>query len=124
MLAGARWIDPAWLEPGALGLDLCWFRGLTGWPCPGCGLTRSLAAFGTGDLGRSFAFHPFGPLLGIWAMAAALSPLVQGRLRERSIGLFDRYGAGISRGYGYILAGFVSFGLARLLLVAVADTVG
>lgn len=36
----------------------CPIRFLSGIPCPGCGLTRSLAALLSGDFRTSFAFHP------------------------------------------------------------------
>lgn len=39
---------------------LCPFRLLTGYPCPLCGITRSVAALGAGDLGASLALHPLG----------------------------------------------------------------
>jgi hypothetical protein len=44
-------------------LDLCWSRILLARDCPGCGLTRSFVAFAGGDLSRSFACNPTGPLL-------------------------------------------------------------
>ena len=44
---------------------VCLFHYLTGFLCPGCGMTRSLIGFFTGHLGISFHFNPFGPLLGI-----------------------------------------------------------
>jgi hypothetical protein len=41
----------------------CLFRLLTGIPCPGCGMTRSLMALWRGDLLTSFRYHPLGPPL-------------------------------------------------------------
>jgi hypothetical protein len=40
--------------------DACTFHNLTGVPCPGCGLTRSLVAAVHGDFIGSFGFHPLG----------------------------------------------------------------
>lgn len=40
---------------------LCGFRLLTGWPCPGCGLTRSFTFTAHGQLREAFAIHPLGP---------------------------------------------------------------
>jgi len=42
---------------------------VTGLPCPGCGVTRSIFYLLTGQLSKSFAFSPFAifwVLLGIW----------------------------------------------------------
>lgn len=39
---------------------ICWFRMTTGLPCPGCGLTRSVALLMHGHVGASLAMHPFG----------------------------------------------------------------
>ncbi len=59
------------LQPGhvADGPTICQFRRLTGRPCPGCGLTRSFTAMGSGDLTQAFLQHPFGPLLFLGALA-------------------------------------------------------
>jgi Protein of unknown function (DUF2752) len=43
---------------------LCGFKLLTGWDCPGCGLTRSLIHALHGDFGKSNAMHIWGiPLM-------------------------------------------------------------
>ena len=44
-----RWTDAA-----------CAFRGLTGLPCPGCGITTSLLALARGDAQASWAANPAG----------------------------------------------------------------
>ncbi|HEV8237897.1 MAG TPA: DUF2752 domain-containing protein [Thermoanaerobaculia bacterium] len=49
---------------------VCAFRRLTGIPCPGCGLTRAMAALARGELLLALHFHPFAPL--VLAEAAAL----------------------------------------------------
>jgi hypothetical protein len=36
----------------------CGFYIRTGWPCPGCGMTRSVLAFARGEIGRSFYQQP------------------------------------------------------------------
>lgn len=55
----------------------CVFRERTGWPCPGCGLTR--AADGLAHLRFGFAFesNPLGALAGCLLAAAAVLGLVQ-----------------------------------------------
>lgn len=46
----------------------CLLRGLTGLPCPGCGITRSLLGLGAGDLHGAVRANPAG-----MAVAAALA---------------------------------------------------
>lgn len=43
--------------------SLCPFKMLTGLPCPGCGITKSLIFFYQGDLYKSVWYHLFGPPL-------------------------------------------------------------
>jgi len=42
--------------------EVCTFHNLTGLPCPGCGLTRSLVTAAHGRFKASFAFHRLGIL--------------------------------------------------------------
>jgi len=41
----------------------CLIETLTGQPCPGCGMLRSLGAFFNGDVASAWAFHPAGPVV-------------------------------------------------------------
>jgi len=41
----------------------CPFKMLTGFPCPGCGITKSLVYFYEGDIYKSLSYHIFGPLI-------------------------------------------------------------
>jgi hypothetical protein len=65
-------------------LPACPFLTLTGHPCPFCGGTRSFAYMWQGNLGRSAALYPLGPLLFV-ATVAAILVLVAGVLTERTI---------------------------------------
>ncbi|MFB0565961.1 MAG: DUF2752 domain-containing protein [Candidatus Aminicenantaceae bacterium] len=68
ILAGALILSPAdsenpYIRIGGIPLpDTCTFRNLTGLPCPGCGLTRSIVSAMHGDLAMSFTFHRLGLL--------------------------------------------------------------
>ena len=53
----------AWSPPDDGSLSLCLTRRGLGLPCPGCGLTRSLAHLLQGDLARAMALHPLAPLV-------------------------------------------------------------
>lgn len=71
---------------------LCGFRRLTGLPCPGCGLTRSVVTLGNGDLKGAFEHHPLGvvfaavlgSIIASWLIALAVNrpprPIVTSRL--------------------------------------------
>jgi len=56
-----------------LPLPACSFAANTGWPCPTCGLTTSLAAMAHGDVGLAFRSHPFGVAVFVAVLAAALA---------------------------------------------------
>jgi hypothetical protein len=58
------------LEPGrAPAFTLCLFRGLTGIPCPGCGLTRAAIALLRGDWAAALLLHPLALVLAFEAGA-------------------------------------------------------
>jgi hypothetical protein len=49
-------------------VTLCMFERVTGRPCPGCGMTRSILRLSQGDLTGSLRMHPLGVVLaGIFA---------------------------------------------------------
>jgi hypothetical protein len=52
------------------GPSLCPFKVMTGLPCPGCGMTRSVVTLLHGDLRTSLYFHPLGVVM--VAICAAL----------------------------------------------------
>jgi hypothetical protein len=61
---------------------ICPFKTFIGWPCPGCGLTRSLVLCAHGDWAQAFIFHPLGAVFyfGLWgALALGVLPLLRGR---------------------------------------------
>lgn len=68
IIFGALILSPA--NPGTSHLslsglslpDLCVFRGITGIPCPGCGLTRSIVSAIHGDIEMSLSHHRLGLL--------------------------------------------------------------
>lgn len=55
----------------------CVIREHTGWPCPGCGLTRALDGLAHGRFGFAFGSNPLGALGGCLLAAAALVGVVQ-----------------------------------------------
>jgi len=53
-------------------LPVCQFKALTGLPCPGCGLTRSMMAISRGRFAQAYAYHPFGFVLYLILLTAVL----------------------------------------------------
>ena len=50
--------------------SICPFKMLTGFPCPGCGITKSLVFLYAGDFVKSIYYHLFGPLTFLSCLAA------------------------------------------------------
>lgn len=42
-----------------LGRSVCYFKNITGMPCPGCGMTRSFLLILQGQFGKAWELHPF-----------------------------------------------------------------
>lgn len=61
---------------GLPGIEICHFKRLTGLPCPGCGLTHSFCAISHGQFAAAWAHQPFGFVLYLGAVAAAMGPLL------------------------------------------------
>src|ERR1044071_7677597 len=75
--------------PSGPGYTVCAFRRITGIPCPGCGLTRAMAALARGELLLALHFHPFAPI--VLAEAAALWAAVGNAIaRQRPLMLPSR----------------------------------
>lgn len=102
------------MPPTGIGLDLCWFHSNTGLPCPGCGITRSLASMAHLDLARAEALHPFGPPLFVVFLLIALSGLLGARGRAPVEAWLDRHDRLVRLLYRGAVLAFVAFGLIRL----------
>jgi len=59
----------------------CVLREHTGWPCPGCGLTRAAEGLAHLRLGFAFESNPLGALAGCLMAGAAVLGLVQWAFR-------------------------------------------
>jgi hypothetical protein len=50
-----------WGEKLSLGIEpKCLFKWLTDFPCPTCGITRSLSSLAQGEFVQAMSYHPFG----------------------------------------------------------------
>jgi hypothetical protein len=52
--------------------SLCPFKLLTGFPCPSCGITKSIVYFYEGDIVKSISYHILGPAVVFFCLAAIL----------------------------------------------------
>lgn len=88
-LISARVLDPDPRGVGTheqLGMEPCTMLDLTGWPCPGCGVTTAVTLAGEGRLVESFLTQPLGFLL--VAFAAFFLPWAAvAHFRGRDLGL-------------------------------------
>ncbi|MCC6334823.1 MAG: DUF2752 domain-containing protein [Myxococcales bacterium] len=130
---GVSWTHRALLAPGVrrfalliflgsfffpltgLSVDLCPLHQATGLPCPGCGMTRSLAALTQGDFSTAAGLNPFGFL--VWPVLAVLAvlALVPARGVQRLAQRLDVYGPLLTRAFHLVLAALLGFGALRLV---------
>ena len=89
MLVATTWLVLASLWNSGLVEDgpiLCWFRALTGHPCPFCGSTRAVSALCAGDVSAAWSLNPLGTIafviLALFFVVPA--PMQQGVNRLRS----------------------------------------
>lgn len=115
ILAGAALAATMLFAPRGLPhVPVCWFRSMTGLPCPGCGLTRSVFAIGSGEFAAAWHFNPFGyvvyavlVVLLLLPALARIAPKLTGRIESsRFVNLF----------VGLNVAGLLVFGLLRLAM--------
>nr|WP_228012112.1 DUF2752 domain-containing protein [Flavobacterium hungaricum] len=52
--------------------SFCPFKMLIGFPCPGCGITKSLVYFYQGDLYKSISYHILGPFVIVFCVVTIL----------------------------------------------------
>jgi hypothetical protein len=92
----------------------CAFRATTGRPCPGCGMSRALAALVRGDWGAALFLHAFAPLFaaaGLLLLVASVLPAAWRARLVQGVSAVER-----ATGAAVWLAGaFMVYWLVRLL---------
>lgn len=69
----AAFVAASFWKPSDDGPVVCGFKTATGLACPGCGLTRSLAALAKGEAAVSLKYHAFGSIVALGAVLAWLA---------------------------------------------------
>lgn len=59
----------AWLDP-MQEKTLCIYKNITGYPCPGCGMTRSTISLFKGNIIESFFYNPLAIVVNIMLIVA------------------------------------------------------
>jgi hypothetical protein len=97
----------------------CAFLQVTGHPCPGCGLSRAVAALVRADWAGAMAWHAFSPLAagaGLLMLAAAVLPASARRRLAASVSAAERRTALAPIAAGALLV----YWIARLLYTPLA----
>lgn len=79
----------------------CFWKTLTGYPCPGCGLTRSLASVTTFDFVGSLRFNPEGLMITSIAIFATVAPSIFLKNYEQIRIHFGNYSVKKSMWFGF-----------------------
>jgi hypothetical protein len=110
----AGWVLQLSSGSGALSIlgvtipELCAWRGVTGLPCPGCGLTRAWVAVLHGDFAASVSHHLLGWLVLLYAAAQATRHAAWLAFPAKRAGV-ERIGRGLDRG-------LIALGVALLVV--------
>jgi hypothetical protein len=102
LLAPLFWLHDANVEHHQ---SLCPFKAITGFPCPGCGITRSLVFLYRGDLSTSVHYHWFGVPLVLFCIAVITVSLIEMRTGQR---YFRKllFNMPLAWGLGIVLCGY------------------
>ncbi len=85
----------------------CIWRSLTGYPCPGCGLTRSLASITEFEFVESLRFNPEGLVLTAFVMVAMIFPSTALAIARKIKAHFDEYSVKSSVWFGFSVLAIV-----------------
>jgi hypothetical protein len=91
----------------------CLFRHSLGLPCPGCGLSRAMAALLQGEWDTALNYHAFAPLILMVIVLVAAATLLPDRPRRRFIESIARLECRSGLG-ALIIAGMLIYWLGRL----------
>lgn len=99
ILTAGWWIVPADVQK----VPLCFFKYLTGFDCPGCGLTRSFLSLARGHFLSAFRYNAAGPFIYL----LFLGTFVEWGARQVKPEFRWRPAAWVPRFYGILVVGFL-----------------
>jgi hypothetical protein len=102
-------------------IPVCWFRATSHLPCPGCGLSRSLASITHLDFASALAYHPFGLLFFPLLCAILAVSLAPAGVRTRVAAWLDARDVRVRKLYLTGVAAFLMFGFGRFVLSGLAN---
>jgi hypothetical protein len=94
---------------------LCWIKSLSGHPCPGCGLSRSLTCISHLQFDKAWGYHPFGPLIYVLFFVNALLLLLPRQKRAALRTRMSEQDRWLWPIYMSIIVLFLIFGVVRLV---------
>lgn len=103
-----------------LGISLCFFYDVTGLPCPGCGLTRSVTSISHLRFQEAWFYNPFGFPIHATFVLMAIYGILPRALRERCRHFFTRRARLIQWTAVIFLGALQVFGVVRLILYLVS----
>ena len=99
--------------------DFCPIHRATGLPCPGCGMTRAMAAVSQGHFDLALGANPFVVMVGPFLLLLALPALMPQRTVWALEQRLDAFEPWLSRAFQVCLFAFLGFGVARFVLFLV-----
>jgi hypothetical protein len=85
--------------------SLCPFKMITGFPCPGCGITKSLVYFYEGDFYKSISYHILGPFVIVFSLIAIVV-LTTELITKKEYFNAVIYNKKLAYGLGFFLVGY------------------
>ena len=101
------------LSPARFGTSICWVQDVTGIPCLGCGLTRSLSCALRGMFSASWHYHPMGILILMLFLIIAGQSLLPQPWRRRGADFVESHALIFRIFYFAVVLLFVAFGVGR-----------
>jgi hypothetical protein len=99
--------------------SLCPFKLLTGLPCPGCGITKSIIFLYKGDIMRSLAYHIFGPLVILFCIVSIVVLMAELITKKEYLHKLY-YNKRLAYSMGFIL---VSYHITRLVIFVAHNSI-
>ena len=99
-------------------VPICWFRGLFGVSCPGCGLSRSFANISQLHLGDAWGYHPFGVVFYPLVIFLAVANLLPRRHLAAVRRALEAREPVLRPLYLLVVGCFIAFGATRLVIEA------